>query len=89
MYFSASQRSYRLPNRIHYQYTHELLLSEINRHSWSNLKADDIVVEQDTVWLYGTVRDEQERRTIVLAARKLPGIRRVESRLTLCVQPFL
>jgi len=89
MCFSASQRSYRLPNRIHHQHTRELLLSEINRHSWSNLKADDIVVEQDAVWLYGTVRDEEERRTIVLAARKLPGIRRVESRLTLCVQPFL
>jgi osmotically-inducible protein OsmY len=66
-----------------------LLVSELNRQSWSNLKADDIVVEQDAVWLYGIVRDEEEKRTIIMAARQLPGIRRVESRLAFCVQPYL
>jgi hypothetical protein len=89
MCFSAARWNSRIPNRTYHQYIRELMLSEINRYSWSNLKADDIIVEQDAVWLYGTVRDEEERRTIILAARKLPGIRRVESRLTLCVQPFL
>jgi osmotically-inducible protein OsmY len=65
------------------------LLAALNQQSWSNLKPDDIVVQQDVVWLYGTVRDEEERRAVIFAASKLPEIKRVESRLTLCVQPFL
>jgi osmotically-inducible protein OsmY len=65
------------------------LLAALNQQSWSNLKLDDIVVQQDVVWLYGTVRDEEERRATIFAASKLPEIKRVESRLRLCVQPFL
>jgi len=62
-----------------------MLLSELNRQSWLNLKADGIVVEQDAVWLYGIVRDEEEKRTIIATAHKLPGIRRVVSQLAFCV----
>jgi osmotically-inducible protein OsmY len=65
------------------------LLAALNQQSWSNLKPDDIVVQQNVVWLYGTVRDEEERRAVIFAASKLPEIKRVESRLTLCVQPSL
>jgi hypothetical protein len=62
--------------------------SALNQQSWSNLKPNDIVVQQDMARLYGTARNE-ERRAIIFAANKLPEINRVESPLTLCVQPFL
>jgi osmotically-inducible protein OsmY len=88
---SAPRRSVRSrPQNLTYDpHIRELLFSELNRQSWLNLKANDIVVEQDAVWLYGTVRDEEEKRTIILTAPKLPGIRRVVSRLAFCVQPSL
>src|SRR4051794_29332915 len=89
---SLSASPWNVPSRpldqTYKQDIRKLLLSELNRQSWSNLKAADIVVEQDAVWLYGIVRDEEEKRTIIMAARQLPGIR-VESRLAFCVQPFL
>src|SRR5215210_7927255 len=58
------------------------LLAALNQQSWSNLKLDDIVVQQDVIWLYGTVRDEEERRAVIFAASKLPEIKRVECRVS-------
>jgi hypothetical protein len=91
MFLSASPWNIRSRplDQTYKQDIRKLLLSELNRQSWSNLKAADIVVEQDAIWLYGIVRDEEEKRTIIMAARQLPGVRRVESRLAFCVQPFL
>src|SRR4051812_12464864 len=66
VYCSVSRRSVRSrPQNLNYdQHIRELLPSGLNGQSWSNLRANDIVVEQDAVWLYGTVRDEGEKRTI-------------------------
>src|SRR5829696_4570088 len=58
------------------------LLAALNRQSWSNLKPNDIVVQQDIVRLYGTARDEEERRAVIFAASKLPEIKRVECRVS-------
>jgi CBS domain-containing protein len=54
---------------------------------WAHLSTDDIVVEDGVVHLHGTVRTEDERRALRIAAENVPGVRSVEDHLMVWTPP--
>ncbi|HZA93002.1 MAG TPA: CBS domain-containing protein, partial [Gemmatimonadales bacterium] len=58
------------------------LIAELTGQSWAHLQADDIMVENGIVHLHGTVRTDDERRALRIAAENVPGVRGVEDHLT-------
>ena len=59
----------------------EQLVAELKDQPWAHLFTDDIVVEDGVVHLHGTVRTEDERRALRIAAENVPGVRSVEDYL--------
>src|SRR3954471_13975476 len=60
----------------------EQLVAELKTQPWAHLYADDIVVENGVVHLHGTVRTEDERRALRIAAENVAGVRSVEDHLS-------
>jgi CBS-domain-containing membrane protein len=60
----------------------ERLIDELRSQPWAHLLAEDIVVENGVVHLYGTVRTDDEQRALRIAAENVPGVKRVEDHLT-------
>ena len=54
---------------------------------WAHLSTDDIVVEDGVVHLHGTVRTEDERRALRIAAEGISGVQRVEDHLVAWTPP--
>ena len=54
---------------------------------WAHLYTDDIVVENSVVHLHGTVRTEDERRALRIAAENVPGVQSVEDHLMVWTPP--
>src|SRR5215213_71187 len=65
----------------------EQLVAELKSQPWAHLYADDIVVEDGVVHLHGTVRTEDERRALRIAAESVPGVRSVEDHLRVWTPP--
>ena len=65
----------------------EELIAELKTQPWAHLLADDIVVENGVVHLHGTVRSEDERRALRIAAENVQGIRSVEDHLMVWTSP--
>jgi len=65
----------------------EHLVAELKRQPWAHLYADDIVVENGVVHLHGTVRTEDERRALRIAAENVRGVRSVEDHLIAWTSP--
>lgn len=57
------------------------LVAELKRQPWAHLLADDVVVENGIVHLHGTIRSEDERRALRIAAENVRGVRGVEDHL--------
>src|SRR5919112_6593528 len=57
------------------------LVAELKRHPWAHLLAD-VVVENGIVHLHGTIRSEDERCALRIAAENVRGVRSVEDHLT-------
>ena len=65
----------------------EQLVAELKSQPWAHLYADDIVVENGVVHLHGTVRAEDERRALRIAAEGISGVQRVEDHLVASTPP--
>jgi CBS domain-containing protein len=65
----------------------EHLVAELKRQPWAHLYADDIMVENGVVHLHGTVRSEDERRALRIAAENVRGVRSVEDHLIAWTSP--
>lgn len=56
-------------------------VSAAARQSGAELGRVNIVVQDGVVYLWGTVKSENQRRALIVAAETVPGVRRVEDRL--------
>jgi len=65
----------------------EQLVAELRSQPWAHLYTDDIVVENGVVHLHGTVRTEDERRALRIAAEGISGVQRVEDHLVAWTPP--
>src|SRR5829696_1600140 len=65
----------------------EQLVTELKDQPWAHLYTDDIVVENSVVHLHGTVRTEDERRALRIAAENVPGVQSVEDHLMVWTPP--
>ena len=62
-------------------------VAELKDQPWAHLYTDDIVVENSVVHLHGTVRTEDERRALRIAAENVPGVQSVEDHLMVSAPP--
>ena len=65
----------------------EQLVAELKSQPWAHLYTDDIVVENGVVHLHGTVRAEDERRALRIAAEGISGVQRVKDHLVAWTPP--
>jgi len=65
----------------------EQLVAELKDQPWAHLFTDDIVVENGVVHLHGTVRTEDERRALRIAAESVTGVQRVDDHLVVWTPP--
>jgi CBS domain-containing protein len=59
----------------------ERLLAELGRQSWAPAALIDVIVNEGTVELWGTITDERERQAIMVAAENVPGVKAVRDNL--------
>lgn len=58
------------------------LFEEMRRHKWAFAPTDaNVTVENGVVYLWGFINSEVEREAMVVAARGIPGVQRVEDRM--------
>jgi len=60
---------------------HQAMLAEIDKQPWGPRGSVGVVVKQGVVELRGTILDERERRALVVAAERLPGVKTVRDQL--------
>ena len=65
------------------------ILAEIDQQVWSSGTVVDVVVHDGMVDLWGTITDKTQREALVVLARNVPGVIRVEDHLTLADQPLI
>jgi osmotically-inducible protein OsmY len=65
----------------------EELITELKNQPWAHLLAEDVVVKNGVVHLSGTVRTEDERRALRIAAENVQGVRGVEDHLMVWTPP--
>jgi CBS domain-containing protein len=57
----------------------DALLEELRRHRWAASPTEaNVIVNDGAVHLWGWIRSEDERRAMVVAAKNIPGVCRVE-----------
>jgi osmotically-inducible protein OsmY len=76
-----------LPKSVDDATIREELVAELRNQPWAHLLAEDIVVENGVVHLHGTVRTEDERRALRIAAENVRGVRSVEDHLMIWTPP--
>jgi CBS domain-containing protein len=76
-----------LPKSVDDATIREELVAELRNQPWAHLRAEDIVVENGVVHLHGTVRTEDERRALRIAAENVRGVRSVEDHLMIWTPP--
>jgi CBS domain-containing protein len=76
-----------LPKSVDDATIREELVAELRNQPWAHLLAEDIVVENGVVHLHGTVRTEDERRGLRIAAENVRGVRSVEDHLMIWTPP--
>src|SRR3954453_7560764 len=76
-----------LPKSVDDATIREELVAELRNQPWAHLYTDDIVVENSVVHLHGTVRTEDERRALRIAAENVPGVQSVEDHLMVWTPP--
>jgi CBS domain-containing protein len=76
-----------LPKSVDDATIREELVAELRNQPWAHLYTDDIVVENGVVHLHGTVRTEDERRALRIAAENVRGVRSVEDHLMIWTPP--
>lgn len=59
---------------------HDQVMRELRDQPWAHVL--DVKVENGVVHLHGTFQTEDERRALRVAAENVPGVKRVEDRLT-------
>lgn len=75
------------PRSVDDEAIREELIAELKLQPWAHLLADDIVVENGVVHLHGTVRGEDERRALRIAAENVRGVRSIEDHLMVWTPP--
>src|SRR5215207_6604430 len=75
------------PKKVDDATIREQLMAQLRDQPWAHLFTDDIVVEDGVVHLHGTVRTEDERRALRIAAENVPGVRSVEDHLMVWTPP--
>jgi CBS-domain-containing membrane protein len=68
------------PRKVDDQTIHDQLMRELRSQPWAHVL--DVIVENGVVHLHGTFQTEDERRALLIAAENVPGVKRVEDRLT-------
>jgi CBS domain-containing protein len=76
-----------LPKSVDDATIREELVAELRNQPWAHLYTDDIVVENGVVHLHGTVRTEDERLALRIAAENVRGVRSVEDHLMIWTPP--
>jgi osmotically-inducible protein OsmY len=69
------------PKDVGDQTIREHLTAKLKAQPWAHLLANGIVISNGVVHLYGTVRTEDERRALRIAAKSVSGVRLVEDHL--------
>lgn len=60
----------------------DALFEEMRRHKWAFAPTDaNVTVTDGVVYLWGLINYEQERQAMIVAARRIPGVKRVEDRM--------
>jgi CBS domain-containing protein len=58
------------------------LFEEMRRHKWAFKPTDaSVTVKDGVVYLWGCINSENERQAMLVAARSVPGVKRVEDRM--------
>ena len=57
------------------------LLTELEAQKWAPVGALNVVVQNGTVELWGTITDERERQALIVAAENIPGVKGVRDHL--------
>jgi CBS domain-containing protein len=68
------------PRTVDDRTIHDQLMRELRDQPWAHVL--DVKVENGVVHLHGTFQTEDERRALRVAAENVPGVKRVEDRLT-------
>jgi CBS domain-containing protein len=68
------------PRTVDDRTIHDQLMRELRGQPWAHVL--DVKVENGVVHLHGTFQTEDERRALRVAAENVPGVKRVEDRLT-------
>jgi CBS domain-containing protein len=59
---------------------HYAVLHTLDGHRWA-MAAENVVVKQGIVHFWGTVNSEEERKAIIVAAERVPGVKGIEDHL--------
>ena len=57
------------------------LLAELKAQKWAEVAPANITVKEGVVHLWSSYYSEQEKRALVVAAERIPGVRRVEDHM--------
>lgn len=58
------------------------LFEEMRRHKWASAPTDaNVTVKDGVVHLWGFINSDKERQAMLVAARGIPGVKRVEDRM--------
>ena len=60
----------------------DYILAEVGRQGWSSGAIVDVVVHEGVVDLWGTVADTAQRDALIVLAKNVPGVVRVEDHVT-------